>query len=98
MKKLILALSVLALAGCSSRQLVPAVAGGVVGYALGSANNTVVVRQPAPVTDRIVVITEECARYASHGEKESCMRGVHQRQVEEQRQREDRAYRQGLGR
>jgi len=61
MKKLILALSILALSGCSSRQLIPVVAGGVVGYALGSSNNTVVVRQPAPVVDRTVVITESCA-------------------------------------
>ena len=98
MKKLILALSILALSGCSSRQLVPVVAGGVVGYALGSSNNTVVIRQPAPVVDRVVVITEECARYASHGEKESCMRGVQQRQAEDKRRREDQAYRQGLGR
>jgi hypothetical protein len=98
MKKLILVLAVLTLAGCSSRQVVPAVAGGVVGYALGSSSRTVVVQQPAPVQDRVVVITEECAKFATYGERESCMRGLHQRRMEEQRRREDAAYRQGLGR
>jgi hypothetical protein len=98
MKKLILILAILTLTGCSTRQVVPAVAGGVVGYALGSSSRTVVVQQPAPVQDRIVVIHEECVKFATYGERESCMRGVHQRQVEEQRRREDAAYRQGLGR
>lgn len=98
MKKivLILMLAVATLStGCASRYAVPAVAGGIVGLAVGSAMaqpRTVVVRE------EVVVISAACQSYNYHSERLACERGARQRYMEEQRRRENEAYRSGYGR
>ena len=98
MKKtiLILMLAVATLTtGCASRYAGPAVAGGIVGLAVGSAMS-----QPRRVVVReeVVVISPACQGYATHNEQAACERGIRQRYKEEQRRRENEAYRNGLGR
>jgi hypothetical protein len=98
MKKsiLILMLAVATLTtGCASRYAGPAVAGGIVGLAVGSA-----MAQPRRVVVReeVVVVSTACQGYATHNEQAACERGIRQRYMEEQRRRENEAYRNGLGR
>ena len=85
------------LSGCASRYAGPAVLGGVIGYAIGQNNN----QQRAIVHSPNVVIVQEysvCDKYALYNERQSCLRGNSQRIVEDNRRREQEAYRQGYGR
>jgi hypothetical protein len=45
-----------------------------------------------------VVIAPHCQNYSTYGEQMSCHRGAQQRYNEEQRMRENQAFRAGLGR
>lgn len=81
--------------------------GAAVGSAVGSAigQDMDQPRQPAPVVDRtirqeVVIVRpiSQCELYPTMGERQACERGVRQRQLEEQRQRENEAYRRGYGR
>jgi hypothetical protein len=98
MKKLVL-ITVLALAtlttGCASRHAGPAIAGGIVGMAIGSA-----MAQPRPVVvqEQVVIVAHNCQVYTNPSERHACERGARQRFYEEQRKREAEAYRQGYGR
>lgn len=96
MKKiaLILTLAVATLTtGCASRYAGPAIAGGVVGLAVGSA-----MAQPRHVVVReeVVIVSSSCQKYTHPSERMACERGARQRYEEDKRRRENEAYRQGL--
>lgn len=82
--------------------------GAAVGSAVGSAvgQDMDQPRQPAPVVVReihhneVVIVrpVSMCNHYPTVGERVACERGVRQRIYEEQRHRENEAYRRGYGR
>jgi hypothetical protein len=51
-----------------------------------------------PIYSQPVVIAPHCQNYQTNGERYSCQRGAQQRYNEEQRMRENQAFRAGLGR
>ena len=82
MKKLILVLAVLALTGCSTRQMGPALVGGVIGYAIAkdAEPKTVVIRQPvivhsAPVSNGRAEFSH-CLGYPLGRDRDACNRGA----------------------
>lgn len=99
MKKLLIVGAVSAvvlLSGCASRHAGPVIAGGVIGYAIGQHAN-----QPRPVPHPSVIIVQEyspCDKYTLYNERQACQRGINQRIAEENRRRENEAYKQGYGR
>lgn len=77
-----------------------------VGAAVGSAVGTAIgqdmdqPRTPAPVVTREVIVVRpisQCEHYYTVGERLACERGVRHRIQEEQRRRENEAYRRGYG-
>ena len=54
--------------------------------------------QPSIIIPAPVVILPQCANFPTEGERLSCNRGAQQRYGEDQRARENAAYRTGLGR
>lgn len=82
--------------------------GAAVGSSVGSAigQDMDQSKQSAPVVVReihpneVVIIRPilQCEVYTTIGERRACERGVHQRMLEEQRRRENEAYRRGYGR
>ena len=93
MKKILfLIVVVLALTGCASRYVAPAIVGGVVGYSIANSQPRVVV-----VQEQVVIVSTHCNQYAYHAERSACERGAKQRYAEEQRKRESEAYRRGYG-
>lgn len=108
MKKLILipivALTLLT-TGCASRYGTGMLIGGATGLIVGSAlaqPRTVIVQDATPVRvvtqEQVVIVNEQCNRFYSSRERDACARGARQRYNEEQRRRENDAYRSGLGR
>jgi hypothetical protein len=104
MRKLILipivALTLLT-SGCASRYGTGMLIGGATGLIVGSAiaqsaNDATPVRVIRQ--EQVVIINEQCNRFYSPSERNACARGAHQRYIEEQRRRDNDAYRQGLGR
>lgn len=100
-KLLIVLLAGLALTGCATRTGTAMLVGGTVGYLIGQENQRVT--QPAPVTYRETVVVQpgyatQCQQYPTYNERAACERGVRQRLAEEQRRREQEAYRAGYGR
>jgi hypothetical protein len=99
MKKLLIVgvvSAVFLLSGCASRHVGPAIVGGAIGYAIGQNAN-----QPRPMTQTTVVIVQEhspCDKYTLYNERQACQRGINQRIAEENRRRENEAYKQGYGR
>lgn len=94
MKKLLVLIVVaLALTGCASRYVAPAVIGGVVGYSIANNQHRTVV-----VQEQVVIVSTHCNQYAYHAERTACERGARQRYNEEQRKRESEAFRRGYGR
>lgn len=88
--------------GCATRTQTALLAGGagvVVGSML-SQPRPVYVSPPVSVVhqEQVVIVNEQCNRYYTPGEQQACIRGARQRYYEEQRRRENEAYRQGLGR
>lgn len=100
-KLLVLILATLALTGCASRTGTAIVA-GTTGLIIGNAmaQPRVVLREPAPVVthEQVIIVNNTCGQYQMHRERQACERGAHQRWQEEQRKRENEAYRQGYGR
>ncbi len=74
--------------------------GAAVGASVGSAvgDNMDRNQRPAPVVNAYPTTFEQCLPYAPGPERHACERGVRQRLAEEQRQREQEAYRRGYGR
>lgn len=98
-KLLIVALAGLALTGCANRYVGPALVGGAVGYSIANSNRPVIVHQaPVVVHDQVVIVSDQCNHYPFGPERSACERGARQRYYEEQRKRENEAYRQGYGR
>lgn len=90
------------LSGCATRTGTALLAGGagvLVGSAIASHANaqprTVIVQErPA-----VIIVAEQCQHYPHYtAERAACERGARQRYYEEQRRRENEAYRTGLGR
>lgn len=99
-KLLIALVAVAALSGCATRTGTAIVA-GTAGMVLGSAmaQPRVVVREVPVVThEQVIIVNDACNRYPSHNERVACERGARQRYNEEQRKRENEAYRAGYGR
>jgi len=101
MKKLLIALIVgLTLTGCASRTGTAVLVGGTVGYILGKEQ-----QRPAPVvivqeqSKNVVIVREAgpCDRYTVYNERQACFRGIKQRIAEEERRRENEAFRRGYG-
>jgi uncharacterized protein YcfL len=98
MKKLLLVLFAgLALTGCASRTGTAMLVGGTVGYLIGQDQHR---HAPVVYTETVVVPahSSHCQGYATYNERAACERGVRQRLIEEQRRREQDAYRSGYGR
>lgn len=90
--------AVLALSGCATRTgtaIVAGTAGMIIGNAI-TQPRTVIVRE-IPV-ENVVIINGSCNQYYSYSERSACVRGTRQRYYEEQRRRDNEAYRQGYGR
>lgn len=83
--------------GCASRYAGPAIAGGIVGMAVGSAMAQPHHR-PVVVREEVVIVATNCQAYTHPSERMACERGARRRYEEEKRRRENEAYRQGLGR
>lgn len=92
-KLLVLFVALFALTGCANRYVGPALVGGVVGYSIANSSRPVIVHQ-----EPVVIVSTQCNQYAYYNERAACERGARQRYYEEQRRRENEAYRQGLGR
>ena len=75
-KLLVLFVAVLALTGCASRHVGPAIVGGVVGYSIANSQpRTVVVHQaPVVVQEHIVIVNEQCNQYMNSTERLACER------------------------
>ncbi len=86
----------LALTGCASRTGTALLVGGTVGYLIGQDQH----KTPAPVVyqETVIVHPGPCTHYHVYSERLACERGVRQRLIEEQRRRDNDAYRQGYGR
>lgn len=94
-KLLVVAVALLALGGCATRTGTAIVA-GTTGMIIGSAMSqprTVFVQQ-----DHVIVVNDACNRYTTYNERSACERGARQRYYEEQRRRDNEAYRAGYGR
>lgn len=92
-KLLIGIVAVLALSGCATRTgttIVAGTAGMVIGNAMAQPRTVVVYDAP--------VIHYNCTHFYTHSERVACERGARQRYYEEQRRRDNEAYRQGYGR
>jgi len=99
-KLLIALVAVVALSGCATRTGT-AILAGTTGVIIGSAMSQprVVVREVPVVThEQVVIVNDTCNRYPLHSERVACERGARQRYNEEQRKRENEAYRAGYGR
>ena len=99
MKKLFFVLTLIVTSlfatGCATRTQT-AILAGTTGVIIGSA-----LSQPRPATvvhQEVVIVNDQCSVYYTKGERDACARGVRQRYYEEQRQRENEAFRRGLGR
>ena len=96
MKKLLIAIvATLALTGCASRTGT-AVLAGTTGLIIGNA----MAQPPYRVVthERVIIVNSTCTQYQLHSDRAACERGARQRHYEEQRKREQEAYRQGYGR
>jgi hypothetical protein len=101
MKKLFLAVAVvvtsLSITGCATRTQT-AILAGTTGVIIGSALSQPRVVHAPVVHQEVVIINDQCSVYPTVGERSACLRGSRQRYYEEQRRRENEAFRQGLGR
>jgi hypothetical protein len=96
---LIVALATLALTGCAHRYVGPALVGGAVGYTIANSHRPVVVHPgPIVIQEPVIIVSAQCNQYINPSERSACERGARQRYHEEQRRRDNEAYRQGLGR
>jgi len=98
-KLLIALVAVVALSGCATRTGT-AILAGTTGVIIGSAMSQprVVVREVPVVThEQVVIVNDACNRYYSHSERVACERGARQRYYEEQRRRDNEAFRSGYG-
>ena len=98
-KLLIALVAVVALSGCATRAGT-AILAGTTGVIIGSAMSQprVVVREVPVVThERVVIINDACNRYHTYNERSACERGARQRYIEEQRRRDNEAFRSGYG-
>jgi len=99
-KLLIAALAIVALSGCATRTGTAIIA-GTTGMIIGSAmaQPRTVVREVQVVThEQVIIVNDACNRYPTYNERTACERGARQRYVEEQRRRDNEAYRAGYGR
>jgi uncharacterized lipoprotein YajG len=93
--------AVLALSGCATRTgtaIVAGTAGMVIGSAMAQPRTVVVREAPVITQERVIIVNETCNHYPMHSERVACERGARQRYYEEQRRRDNEAYRQGYGR
>lgn len=96
-KLLVVAVALLALSGCATRTGTAIVA-GTTGMIIGSAisqQRTVVVQH---AHEQVIIVNDACNRYVTYNERTACERGARQRYYEEQRRRDNEAFRQGYGR
>ena len=96
MKKLLIAIvATMALTGCASRTgtaIVAGTTGLIIGNAIAQPQHRVVTHE------QVIIVNSTCAQYQFHSDRAACERGTRQRYYEEQRKREQEAYRQGYGR
>jgi hypothetical protein len=93
-KLLIVAVALVTLSGCATRTgtaIVAGTTGVIIGHSM-TQPRTVIVREDP------VIVHSSCNHYYTHSERAACERGVRQRYYEEQRHRDNAAYRAGYGR
>lgn len=97
-KLLIVLLAGVALTGCANRTGTALLVGGTVGYLVGQDQKRT--EPPAPVVykETVIIQPSPCSQYTVYSERSACERGLRQRQAEEQRRRDNEAYRRGYGR
>ena len=91
---LIAAIAIVALSGCATRTGT-AILAGTTGVIIGSAMSqprTVIVREEP------VIVHSSCNQFYMYSERAACERGARQRYYEEQRRRDNDAFRSGYGR
>jgi hypothetical protein len=93
-KLLIAAVALTTLGGCATRTGT-AIMAGTLGMVIGSG-----MTQPSSVVlrENSVIVYGSCNYYYTYSERAACERGVQQRYNEQQRQRDNAAYRAGYGR
>lgn len=100
-KLLIAVVALLALSGCATRTgtaIVAGTAGMVIGNAMAQPRAVVVREVPVVAPERVIIVNNACTQYPTYSERSACERGARQRYYEEQRRRDNEAYRQGYGR
>jgi hypothetical protein len=93
-KLLIALVAVAALTGCATRTgtaIVAGTTGVIIGHAMSQPRTVIVHEEP-------MIVSGYCNHYYAHSERVACERGVRQRHYEEQRRRDNAAYRAGYGR
>ena len=99
-KVLIIAVVVLTLGGCASRAgtaIVAGTAGMIIGNAMAQPRTVVVQEVPVVTHERVIISNSTCNYYHTYSERVACERGVRQRYYEQQRQRDNEAFRSGYG-
>lgn len=99
-KVLVIAVAVLALSGCATRTgtaIVAGAAGMIIGNAITQPRTVVVQEVPVVTYERVIISNSTCNYYHTHSERAACERGVRQRYYEQQRQRDNEAFRSGYG-
>ena len=93
-KLLIAVVAIVALSGCATRTgtaIVAGTTGVIIGHAMSHPRTVIVREEP-------IIVSSTCNHYYTHSERMACERGARQRYYEEQRRRDNDAYRQGYGR
>jgi uncharacterized lipoprotein YajG len=100
-KLIIAVLALVALSGCATRTgtaIVAGTAGMVIGNAMAHPRTVVVREAPVVTHEQVIIVNDTCTRYPTHNERSACERGARQRYYEEQRRRDNEAFRAGYGR
>jgi hypothetical protein len=99
-KVLVIAVAVLALSGCATRTgtaIVAGTAGMIIGNAIAQPRVVVVQEVPVVSHERVIISNGTCNYYYTYSERQACERGTRQRYYEEQRRRDNEAFRSGYG-
>ena len=100
-KLLVVVVALLALSGCATRTgtaIVAGTTGMIIGSAMAQQRTVIVQHAPVVTREQVVIVNDACNRYATYGERSACERGARQRYYEEQRRRDNEAFRAGYGR
>jgi len=93
-KLVIAVLVILALGGCATRTgtaIVAGTTGMIIGSAMSQPRTIIVHEEP------VIIVAGTCNHYYTYSERAACERGARQRYYEQQRHRDNAAFRSGYG-